>query len=148
VRGGDAHFSMSRSGDVVLTGIADVPVGVDIEQVPRPDVVAELSSSLHPKEAAELAAAPDHAKSAAFARAWARKEAYLKGIGTGLSRDLALDYVGAGARPGPGPRGWVLRDVAVPEGYEGACALRVGRVSEPGRGSGSGSRRTGTRMPG
>ncbi|MER5217504.1 4'-phosphopantetheinyl transferase superfamily protein [Streptomyces sp. NPDC002838] len=127
VHGGDAHFSISRSGDVVLIGIADVPVGVDIEQVPRSDVVAELSSSLHRKEAAELAAEPDHTKSVAFARTWARKEAYLKGIGTGLSRDPARDYVGAGPRPGTGPRGWALGDVAVPDGYAGAFALWVGR---------------------
>ncbi|MGP3982860.1 4'-phosphopantetheinyl transferase family protein [Streptomyces sp. KR80] len=126
VHGGDAHFSISRSGDVVLIGIADVPVGVDIEQVPRSDVVAELSSFLHRKEAAELAAEPDHTKAVAFARTWARKEAYLKGIGTGLSRDLARDYLGAGPRPGTGPQGWALGDVAVPEGHAGAFALRTG----------------------
>ncbi|MFF6780681.1 4'-phosphopantetheinyl transferase superfamily protein [Streptomyces sp. NPDC012510] len=123
VHGGGAHFSISRSGEVVLIGIADVLVGVDVEQVPRPDVVAELSPSLHPKEAAEPAAEPDHAKSRAFARAWARREAYLKGVGIGLSREPAKDYVGTGPRPGSGPEGWLLRDVAVPEGYEGACAL-------------------------
>ncbi|WKX13249.1 4'-phosphopantetheinyl transferase superfamily protein [Streptomyces sp. NL15-2K] len=128
VRGADAHFSISRSGDVVLIGIADVPVGVDIEQVPRPEVVAELSSSLHRKEAAELAAEPDHTKPVAFARTWARKEAYLKAIGTGLSRDLARDYVGTGLRPGTGPPGWALGDVAVPEGYAGACALWARRA--------------------
>jgi 4'-phosphopantetheinyl transferase len=110
-----------------LIGIADVPVGVDIEQVPPPDVVAELSPSLHPRETAELAAEPDLTRPVAFARAWARKEAYLKGIGTGLSRDLARDYVGAGPRPGTGPRGWALGDVAVPEGYAGACAFWAGR---------------------
>ncbi|MER7482636.1 4'-phosphopantetheinyl transferase superfamily protein [Streptomyces sp. NPDC126510] len=127
VRGGGAHFSLSRSGDVVLIGIADVPVGVDIEQVPRPDVVPELSSCLHPRETAELAAESDLTRPVAFARAWARKEAYLKGIGTGLSRDLAWDYVGAGPRPGTeGLRGWALGDVAVPEGYAGAFAFWAG----------------------
>ncbi|MFG2134297.1 4'-phosphopantetheinyl transferase family protein [Streptomyces sp. NPDC048751] len=129
VLGADAHFSISRSGDVVLVGIADRPVGVDVEQVPPPEVVAELSPFLHRREAAELAAEADHRKASAFARAWARKEAYLKGIGTGLSRDPARDYVGAGPSPGTGPHGWVLGDVAVPEGHAGACALRADRAA-------------------
>jgi 4'-phosphopantetheinyl transferase len=128
VRGADVHFSVSRSGDAVLIGIADVPVGVDVEQVPPSDVVAALSSSLHRKEAAELAAESGQTRSVAFARAWARKEAYLKGLGTGLSRELARDYVGAGPAPGTGPRGWTLGDVAVPEGYAGAFALRANDV--------------------
>jgi 4'-phosphopantetheinyl transferase len=130
VHGGGAHFSLSRSGDVVLIGIADVPVGVDIEQVPPSDVAAALSSSLHRKEAAELAAESVHTKSVSFARTWARKEAYLKGLGTGLSRDLARDYVGAGPSPGTGPPGWTLGDVAAPEGYAGAFALRADSVGQ------------------
>ncbi|MFI1393985.1 4'-phosphopantetheinyl transferase family protein [Streptomyces sp. NPDC020681] len=125
VQGGGVHFSLSHSGDVVLIGIADNPVGVDVERTPRPDTVARLASSLHPVEEAELSQEPDHTKSQAFARAWARKEAYLKGIGTGLSRDPALDYVGTGALSGRGPQGWVLGDVVVPEGYAGAFAIQA-----------------------
>ncbi|MFE9018024.1 4'-phosphopantetheinyl transferase family protein [Streptomyces sp. NPDC007808] len=126
VRDADVQFSISRSGDVVLIGIADVPVGVDIEHVPPSGVVAELTSFLHPKERAELDAAPDHTKCALFARTWTRKEAYLKGIGTGLLRDVAQDYVGSSPMPDTGPPGWMLGDVAVPEGHAGAFALRVG----------------------
>ncbi|GAA2926154.1 4'-phosphopantetheinyl transferase family protein [Streptomyces enissocaesilis] len=125
VQGGGVHFSLSHSDDVVLIGIAEAPVGVDVQRIPPAGVVAETSASLHPTETAELAAEPDGTKPLAFARAWTRKEAYLKGIGTGLSRDPALDYVGTGEGAGPGPRGWVLGDVAAPEGYAGAFAVRA-----------------------
>ncbi|MER7821946.1 4'-phosphopantetheinyl transferase superfamily protein [Streptomyces sp. NPDC096097] len=124
VEGGGVHFSLSHSGDLVLIGIAGAPVGVDVEGILRPDAVAQVSSAMHPTETAELAAAPDHAKPMALARAWARKESYLKGIGAGLSRSPALDYVGTGPTPGPAPRGWTLGDVAVPEGFAAAYALR------------------------
>ncbi|WP_328395374.1 4'-phosphopantetheinyl transferase superfamily protein [Streptomyces sp. NBC_00390] len=71
------------------------------ERTPRPEAVARHVASLHPAEAAELSLESEHTKSQAFARAWARKEAYLKGIGTCLSRDPRLDHVGTGPLPGP-----------------------------------------------
>ncbi|MFJ7779034.1 4'-phosphopantetheinyl transferase family protein [Streptomyces yangpuensis] len=124
VAGGGAHFSLSHSGDLALIGIADAPLGVDVERLAAPAVVADVVAMLHPRETAEVAAEPDDARPMAFARAWARKEAYLKGIGTGLSRSPALDYVGAGPLPASGPDGWTLGDVAVPQGYAAAFALR------------------------
>jgi len=87
-------------------------------------VVGEVSASLHPAEIAELAGMPEEARPLAFARAWSRKESYLKGIGTGLSRDPGLDHVGAGPSPAAGPDGWAIADVAVPDGYAAAVATR------------------------
>ncbi|WP_346268225.1 4'-phosphopantetheinyl transferase superfamily protein [Streptomyces sp. SCUT-3] len=62
---------------------------------------------------------------AAFARCWTRKEAYLKGTGTGLGEDPSRTPVGAGPRPEPVP-GWLLADVPVPTGHAAAWALRTG----------------------
>ncbi|WP_327253859.1 4'-phosphopantetheinyl transferase family protein [Streptomyces sp. NBC_01244] len=125
VDGAGTHFSLSHSGDLVLVGIAGTPVGVDVEEVPALDLAVGTSTLLHPAETAEVAAAPDHVKPRAFARAWVRKESYLKGLGTGLSRDPSLDYVGAGRLPAPGPPGWVLEDVLVPPGHVAAFAVRA-----------------------
>lgn len=120
----DLHFSLSHSGDLALVALAPAPVGADIEELVAAEVADELTAVLHPRERAELAAldAPS-ARRAAVARAWVRKEAYLKGIGTGLSRSTELDYVGTLADSPEGPDGWTVRDVPVPKGYAAAVAL-------------------------
>jgi 4'-phosphopantetheinyl transferase len=113
------EFSLSHAGALVAVAVAGAPVGVDAEALPRPDTVADVSTKLHPAERAEIAAADDPA--AAFARLWTRKEAYLKGLGTGLGRSLGLDYVGSER---PGPEGWALADLSAPDGHAVAVAVR------------------------
>lgn len=116
-------FSLSRTAGWCLIAFADTAVGADIERLPASDVVSGLTETLHPREAAELAACPPDRRAAAFARVWTRKEAYLKGLGTGLGRDPSLDHLGACAR---GPRrvpGWVVDDVAVGPGHAAAVAV-------------------------
>ncbi|MFD4144173.1 4'-phosphopantetheinyl transferase superfamily protein [Streptomyces sp. NPDC058572] len=89
-------------------------------------------ASLHPAGAAELSLESEDTKSQAFARAWARKEACLKEIGTGLSRDPGLDHAGTGPPAGAGPRGRVLGDVAVPDRHAGAFAFRADGTNPAG----------------
>lgn len=116
------HFSLSHSGDLALFAFADVPVGVDVETEPSPEVAAEVATMLHPGERAELATLSPSLRPTGFARCWARKEAYLKGVGIGLAQDPSVAYVGTGPDPGVLP-GWSLVDVSVPSGYGAACAL-------------------------
>lgn len=119
---GGPHFSLSHSGHLVLLAVAVTPVGVDVQEFPAEDVADEMSGALHPRERRELAARPPGERAAAFTRAWARKEAYLKGIGTGLARDTSLDYVGTAPGHAVGPAGWHIEDVLVPPGYAAAVA--------------------------
>lgn len=119
------HFSLSHSGDLVLVAVAPAPVGVDVEGLATNRAVLGAQSALHPAEADELALLPAHGRPAAFTRAWVRKEAYLKGLGTGLVRDPALDYVSTGPLPAAPAPGWSVRDVLVPAGYAAAVALRT-----------------------
>ena len=114
------QFSLSHGGDLVLVALAGTPVGVDVEAVPEARVAADLSTRFHPAEQREIAAA--ERPEVAFATVWTRKEAYLKGIGTGLSRGLAADYLGATGLA-PLPDGWSVLDVPVPDGYAGAVAV-------------------------
>ncbi|GLX50245.1 hypothetical protein Shyhy01_31950 [Streptomyces hygroscopicus subsp. hygroscopicus] len=124
LRTSGVHFSLSHSGDLVLVALAGAPVGVDVEGVAGEEAVRGAQCALHAAEVAELALLPARERQAAFTRTWVRKEAYLKGLGTGLVRDPALDHVGTGPRPvSPSPE-WVLRDVLVPAGYAAAVALR------------------------
>ncbi|MEU0251793.1 4'-phosphopantetheinyl transferase superfamily protein [Streptomyces sp. NPDC006184] len=120
---GTLHFSLAYSDDLCLIAIAGSPVGVDIERVPPPDIVTGLTSALHPEEQAALGRLPEDERPLAFTRIWVRKEAWLKAIGTGLSRGLSTDHVGTGAAPGPAPPGWTITDVTV--GPARAAALAV-----------------------
>lgn len=121
---GPVHFSLSHSGSVALIACAAVPVGVDVEALPRPEVVREVAKELHPRETAELSALPEAGRPAAFARGWARKEAYLKGLGIGLSRSLSLDYLGTGPAAVNHPAGWRISDVLAPAGFAAAVAVQ------------------------
>ncbi|MBW1603876.1 4'-phosphopantetheinyl transferase superfamily protein [Streptomyces sp. JJ66] len=124
-------FSLSHSGDLALLAFGAAPVGVDVEAVPEPAVVAELAGRLHPRETA----GPEAERAASFARLWVRKEAYLKGLGVGLARDPALDYLGTGPVPAA-PARWSVADVAVPAGFAAAVA-RTTTADPAGTQSGS-----------
>ncbi|MFG2193591.1 4'-phosphopantetheinyl transferase family protein [Streptomyces sp. NPDC048639] len=124
--GESLHFSLSHSGDLVGIAVADTPVGIDVEELPAPQVVAEVASVLHAEERAEIEGRPEGLRPAAFARCWTRKEAYLKGTGIGLAEDLSVTLVGAGPEP-VDPPGWDLGDVQLPpdlRAYAAACAVR------------------------
>ncbi|MFJ1596413.1 4'-phosphopantetheinyl transferase family protein [Streptomyces sp. NPDC088261] len=121
----ELFFSLSHRGDLALVGTAAAPIGVDVELVSDQESTAELAAMLHVDERAELASLAPELRPRALARLWTRKEAYLKGLGTGLGRDPALDYVGSGGPQGPyPPSGWTLLDVPVDRGYAAAIAVR------------------------
>ena len=81
------HLSSASRGGWVALAVAPGPVGVDIEAV---EDRAEIPYGvLHPDEAADLRGRPGGERPRAFARLWTVKEAYLKALGTGLSRDPA-----------------------------------------------------------
>ncbi|MBC3842395.1 4'-phosphopantetheinyl transferase superfamily protein [Streptacidiphilus sp. 4-A2] len=103
------HFSLSHAGPLAMVAVAGDPVGADVEQWPAADAIDGLVDVLHPDEQAELKAVGNDLS--AFSRLWTRKEAYLKGIGTGLGRAMDLDYVGDRQ---PAPVGWSLADTAAP----------------------------------
>ncbi|WP_327370508.1 4'-phosphopantetheinyl transferase family protein [Streptomyces sp. NBC_01217] len=120
VRGDGIHFSLSHTRGLVLLAFAGSPVGVDIEKIPDAEVTAKLGPLLHPREIAELGALRPTERPPAFGRAWARKEAYLKALGTGLSRGTAADYLGTAPTPPQPPPGWSLTDIVAPDGYAAA----------------------------
>jgi hypothetical protein len=95
----DCEFSVSRSRRLVIVAVADDPVGLDIEAVPEPAVAAEALQLVHPRERAELDQLSGPEMAAEFARLWARKEAFLRAMSTGLARDPGMDYVGSGPLP-------------------------------------------------
>lgn len=115
------HFSLSHSAGLALVGVAAVPVGVDVEKLPREETVEVCSRALHPGERSELADAEGAERTARFGQIWTRKEAFLKGIGTGLSHP-SRDYLGADARRHP--HGWTMVDVPCDPTHSAAAAVK------------------------
>jgi 4'-phosphopantetheinyl transferase len=64
--------------------------GVDVESAPAsPGAVTHLIPRLADAERAELAALPPAVRADRLSELWVLKEAYLKALGTGITRDLA-----------------------------------------------------------
>lgn len=90
------HFSLSYADDVALIGLSDAgAIGVDIETL-RPIHDDDISSDVFDagESAAISGACAGPARNGAFLRAWTRKEASVKAIGTGLSTPPASVGVG------------------------------------------------------
>lgn len=80
------HFNLSHSGQLACLAVAMNPVGVDIERmIPLDNYVALADHFLSKQERNWFENLAPSAQQLAFYRAWTRKEAYIKGIGLGLS---------------------------------------------------------------
>lgn len=127
----DVRFSLSHAADVAFYAVAEADVGVDVEAaaVAGAGAARRLGGMLHPGERAALDTLPEEVRDDAFLGCWVRKEAFLKGLGTGLAGDTRAHHVGlpgefATAGADDGPEGWAIADVAAPAGYRAAVAVR------------------------
>jgi 4'-phosphopantetheinyl transferase len=84
------EFNLSTSGDVCLIAVSRTgPVGIDVEKVtPLPDA-GRIARRFFNTAEAEALGPDDGADVRRFLRYWTAKEAYAKGVGTGLSLPLA-----------------------------------------------------------
>lgn len=121
----ECEFSVTRARRLVLVAVADDPIGVDLEAVPDHGVAAEAMTLLHPREQSELEQVPGSELASDFVRVWARKEAFLKALSTGLARDPGMDYIGSAATPGSPHPDIEIHDIeaGIPVGYHAAIAF-------------------------
>jgi 4'-phosphopantetheinyl transferase len=129
------EFNISHSGSIALLAFArQREIGVDVEQIRRDFDTARIAERFFSAaEQKQLAALPEEQRSEAFFFCWTRKEAYIKATGKGLSLPLHQFDVSLApkeqnallaCRPDPYERAkWVMRDVAVPEGYAAAICV-------------------------
>jgi 4'-phosphopantetheinyl transferase len=84
------RFNLSHSGAKILVAVtAEREVGVDVERVQRDFAWEEVACSfLSPVEVTTIRGVPAGRRVHTFFECWVRKEAYLKGLGTGLSSSL------------------------------------------------------------
>ncbi|MCB5170201.1 4'-phosphopantetheinyl transferase superfamily protein [Streptomyces bambusae] len=115
------HFSLAHSHGMAAIAVSKTVVGIDVERLPRDETVEVCTPALHPGERRELEDAGTEERREIFGRVWTRKEAYLKALGTGLSRDPAEDYLGAEAHRRPA--GWTLLDIPAGPRHNAAVAV-------------------------
>lgn len=133
-------FNLSHAGERLLLAFATgCEIGVDLERV-RPDLpyrgMAERFFSAGERE--DLFGLPPQEQLPAFYRCWTRKEAYLKGTGTGFSQPSNRFDVSLLPQHPPAllhhcnlpeeVERWSLRDLQLPEGYCGAVAIEGGEA--------------------
>lgn len=140
LRGTSLQFNLSHSGDRALLAVGLQPLGVDLESLERPvrDPLALARRFFGVTEVQELQRLTAMEQRQAFLRSWVVKEAYLKGLGTGLGGQLeALEY--RSAHPGgllqqgapvtwsirsgaPWPRWWMaIATLTPPREYRWHC---------------------------
>lgn len=78
-------FNLSHCKQAVLCAISEQPIGVDVESV-RSFNESLVHYTMNDDEIREIESADDRA--VAFIRLWTMKEAALKLIGTGISKDM------------------------------------------------------------
>ena len=136
------HFNSSHAGGEILLAVARGPVGVDVEEHrDLAELPAMAERIMDSGELRAFAALPPPDRLPAFYRLWCRKEAVLKALGEGFSRDPASIRVGLD----PSPPGVIqpaedplvrefgaVADLPAPPGFAAAvCAAGTDwRVSE------------------
>ena len=130
--GSRPDFNLSHAGEVALLAVSWAsPLGIDVEAVTAAtDTGAIAGQVLHPNELAVFERLAEDQRMSAFFRLWTRKEAALKALGTGLSRDPRSLDVGLG-NGGDETVVWldgtpfVIREIPAPPGHAAAlCAPR------------------------
>ncbi len=127
------EFSLSHGGDHVMIGIAAMAIGVDVAPLPQSRTVQQVARSLHLREQQAIAETRVRQRAGVFNRLWVRKEAYLKGLGTGLARDLNADDLTHD------PSGWLISDRAVDSRHHAAVALKRADARQQLTAGGAGS---------
>ncbi len=128
------RFSTTHSAGLALVALAlGTDLGVDVEQIRPMESYEDLCRRYFaPSEQEAMRRLAEPERLAAFFRGWARKEALMKAIGTGLS--LGLEQVVVSLEAGPEPKvysiqgstaaagRWRLEDLQPARGYVAALA--------------------------
>ena len=136
--GGALRFNLSHSGGVALYAVTvGREVGVDVERVREEmDCVGMADRFFSADEVKVLNSLAPEAQTRAFFDCWARKEAYIKARGEGLS--MPLDSFDVSLAPGEPAallrtRGdaaeasrWTLRELSPGQGFAAAVAVEGG----------------------
>ena len=120
------EFNLSHSEGLALVAVADRAVGIDVEAIrPRRDLPALAERALPPDDVAAVRSASPAEQASVFHAAWARHEACLKCLGTGLGAKTSRQFPpsGVGNCRLAGERALAVEDLDVAPGYAAAVAV-------------------------
>ena len=130
------HFNLSHGGDWLAIALSwHQPVGIDLEPIrPRPRLPGLCRRCLTDRETQTVLSLPSQLASQQFLRYWTCKEAYVKGLGVGLTIpltvvDLTLPERTIPAIPTPLlqtqglAQGWAIYQWQPTPGYVAALAI-------------------------
>lgn len=126
---GRLSFNLSHAGDWVWIAISEgAQVGVDIERMKEIEATTLMKRFASPEELQYFSTVSKGDQQGAFFTWWTRKEAYLKGVGEGLSGGLDSFTAWKGSSspvivsdPVTGNQ-WSIHSVDAPVGYRGGLA--------------------------
>lgn len=133
------YFNISHSGSSIAVAFTALgPIGVDIEQLRDIDYLKLASRFFAKKERIQLSSYQEEDRQMAFYRCWARKEAFIKAIGKGVSLPLdqfaiSLDddrypsLIDMQWAPDQIPE-WTLESFDLKNGTPGALAIQSGEI--------------------
>ena len=133
---GGIDFNLSHAGSLVVLALSTTRVGIDVEVTNRTtDWRAIARRFFSPVEFAAIEACDEAERRTAFFRAWTRKEAFVKALGTGLATGFSRFDVSIGPRPaltgaridGVEASEWSIRDLEPGPGHLGAVAVHTTR---------------------
>lgn len=83
----NVHFNIAHSGDWVVCGVDNLPLGVDVEymKTAHPDIAERFFTK---EECEQIFSLPEKDQTTQFYRFWTLKESYIKCVGMGLSLPL------------------------------------------------------------
>lgn len=125
-------FSLSHCEQytAIAFGPTHLSLGIDIQELCLPRTAQAISHFLHPHEQSHLHRTPTARYATDCTQFWARKEAFLKALGTGLLRAPEIDDLGPLETPSvPESQGSghiaYLHHPTDPEHYIALCALNL-----------------------
>lgn len=123
------HFNLSHSGEWALVAVsADCEVGVDLEIERELDYLPAARLVFHDDEVDQLRRAPERLRNDFF-ECWVRREAYLKGLGLGLSAAKGLEPVWRRGQIETAPRSdWRVAGLSPGDGWKAALAANAAKI--------------------
>ncbi len=133
---GGIDFNLSHAGSLVVLALSTTRVGIDVEMTNRTrDWRAIARRFFSAVEVAAIEACDEARQRTAFFRAWVRKEAFVKALGTGIATGFGRFDVSVGPEPallgaridGVDADEWSIRDLPPGPDHLGAVAVRTTR---------------------